>query len=91
MVATLRLLTRELERPGQHCRHGGGPGARARAHVLSGNVVPRGRCAGLGPKGGSRAVKRGQGEEPACDLRAPLRVPAGSSPAHAGPGPVLGK
>lgn len=26
-----RVLTRELERPGQHCRHGGGPRARARA------------------------------------------------------------
>lgn len=50
VVSRLQRLTRELERPGQHCRHGGGPGARARARVLSGNVVPGGRCAGLGPK-----------------------------------------
>lgn len=49
VVARLRRLTRELERPGQHGRHGGGPGARARARVLPGSVVPSGRCAGLGP------------------------------------------
>lgn len=39
MVAGLRFLTRELERPGQHGRHGGGPAARARSHVLPGSVV----------------------------------------------------
>lgn len=49
VVARLRLLTRELERPGQHGRHGGGPGARAHARVLPGSVVPGGRCAGLAP------------------------------------------
>lgn len=49
VVARLRRLTRELERPGQHGRHGGGPGARARARVLPGSVVPSGRCGGLGP------------------------------------------
>lgn len=42
VVASMRLLTRQLERPGQHGRHGGGPGARARARVLPGSVVPSG-------------------------------------------------
>lgn len=50
VVSRLQLLTRELERSGQHCRHGGGPGARARARVPTGNVVPGGRCAAPGPK-----------------------------------------
>lgn len=58
MVAGRRFLTRELERPGQHGRHGGGPAARARSHVLPGSVV-RSRGArgqdlekvGAGPRG----------------------------------------
>lgn len=49
VVARLLLLTRELERPGQHGRHGGGPSARARARVLPGSVVGSGRRVGPGP------------------------------------------
>lgn len=65
VVARLRRLTRELERPGQHGRHGGGPGARARARVLPGSVVPSGRCGGLGPvKVG--ALRRGKARRSSC-------------------------
>lgn len=46
-----RLLTRELERPGQHCRHGGGPPCACARRVLPGSVV---RC---GPRVGLRAGK----------------------------------
>lgn len=92
VVARLRRLTRELERPGQHGRHGGGPGARARARVLPGSVVPSGRCGGARTcKGGSSATRQGQEEQLRCGLHANVQAPAGTSPAHSKPGPLLGR
>lgn len=93
VVARLRLLTGELERPGQHSRHGGGPDARARARVLPGRVVRSGRRAGPGPAKVGAARRRGAGERrelrppaPACTpllalpLAAPSRTPHLASP-----------
>lgn len=92
MVARLRLLTGELERPGQHSRHGGGPDARARARVLPGRVVRSGRRAGPGPAKVGAARRRGAGGEAgAAAPGARVHTAAGSAPGRSEPDPSPGK